>query len=99
MSTRRVFILQAVAGIAAAGLGQRAFAQDRPMLAENDPEAIKFSYTADASKVDPKKFPDFKAGDRCNKCQIYEDEPNNVGGCPIFTGKRVAGSGWCSSFS
>ena len=99
MSTRRIFMLQAAASIAAASLGARALAADRPMLREDDPEAVKFSYTADASKVDPKKFPDFKPGDRCGKCQIYEDEPNNVGGCPIFTGKLVSGSGWCSAFS
>jgi len=100
MNSRRIFILHSIAGVAAASLGACAFAAEaRPLLREDDPEAMKFSYTADADKVDTKKFPDFKAGDRCAKCQIYEDEPNNVGGCQVFPGKLVAGGGWCSAFS
>jgi hypothetical protein len=100
MNQRRIFILHTLAGVAAASLGPCALAAgERPMLREDDPEAMKFSYVADARKVDSKKFPDFKAGDRCAKCQIYEDEPNNVGGCQVFPGKLVAGDGWCSAFS
>jgi hypothetical protein len=99
MTTRRTFMMQAVAGIAATSLAARAWADDRKLLAEDDPEAKKFDYVADAGKVDAKKYPDFKPGDKCLKCQIYEDGPNNMGGCPIFAGKLVAANGWCSAFN
>ncbi len=99
MTNRRQFMMQAVASVAAASLGARARADDRRPLAEDDPEAVKFGYVADASKVDAKKYPEFKAGDQCLKCQIYEDGPNDMGGCPIFAGKLVAAKGWCNAFS
>lgn len=99
MTTRRIFMLHAVAGIAAAGLAVQARADDRKPLSEDDPEAKKFDYVADATKVDARKYPDFKAGDKCAKCQIYEDGANNMGGCPIFAGKLVAANGWCSAFN
>jgi hypothetical protein len=99
MTDRRTFMMQAVAGIAATGIAVRARAEDRKPLPENDPEAKKFDYVADASKVDASKYPDFKPGDKCLKCQIYEDGPNDMGGCPIFAGKLVAANGWCSAFN
>jgi hypothetical protein len=99
MTTRRLFMMQAVASVAAASLGARAWAEDRTPLGEDDAEARKFEYVADATKVDIKKHPEFKPGDKCAKCQIYDDGPNNMGGCPIFAGKLVAANGWCNAFS
>lgn len=100
MPNRRIFLLQVLSGAAAASLASGARAADaRPLLREDEPDAVRFSYVADANKVDRNKFPDVKPGDRCAKCQVYEDEPGNVGGCPVFPGKLVAGDGWCSAFS
>ncbi len=98
MTNRRVFILNACAGLAAATLGCMAWADDRVALKEDEPQAKEFNYLIDADKVDRHKFPEFKPGDQCSKCQIYEDGPNGMGGCPIFAGKLVAAGGWCSSF-
>jgi hypothetical protein len=99
MTTRRLFMMHVAASVAAASAGARAWAEDRKPLAEDDPEAMKFGYVADATKVDARKYPEFKAGDKCLKCQIYEDGPNNLGGCPIFAGKLVAANGWCNAFN
>jgi hypothetical protein len=103
MSSRRIFMLRAIASVASVAtvslMPSARAAAERPLLREDEPEALAFSYTADAKKVDLKKFPDVKSGDRCAKCQVYEDEPDNVGGCPVFPGKLVAGDGWCSAFS
>lgn len=99
MTTRRMFMMQAAASVAAASWGAPAWCEDRQPLQENDPEAVKFAYVADAARVDPKQHPEYKAGDKCLKCQIYEDGPDNMGGCPIFSGKLVAANGWCSAFS
>ena len=98
MTNRRVFILHSCAGLAAATLGCMAWADDRVPLKEDEPLAKEFNYVVDAAKVDGHKFPDFKAGDRCSKCQIYEDGPNDMGGCAIFPGKLVTAAGWCTSF-
>lgn len=98
MTNRRIFILNGCAGLAAATLGCMAWAENRVALKEDEPLAKEFNYVIDAAKVDGHKFPDFKAGDRCSKCQIYEDGANDMGGCAIFPGKLVAAGGWCSSF-
>lgn len=99
MINRRVFVLRTVAGMAAAGFGRLALADELALLREDDPQAIEFGYVSDTVKADEKKFPSHKAEQKCVKCQIYEDGPNGRGGCPIFAGKLVAAIGWCSAFS
>lgn len=102
MSNRRVFMMRAVAtAVAGAAAGWRglAWADGPSPLSEDDPQAKEFAYVADTSKVDDKKFPEHRPEHRCLKCQIYDDGPNQTGGCPIFPGKLVAANGWCSAFS
>ncbi len=98
MTSRRIFMLGSCAAALAAIATRSALAEDRQPLREDEPQAREFSYVSDATKVDQKKFPDFKPGDRCSKCQIYEDGPNDMGGCPLFAKRLVAAAGWCTSF-
>lgn len=97
-NSRRIFMLASSAAALTAMFARSAGAQERQPLREDEAQAREFHYVSNADKVDPKKFPDFKAGDRCSKCQIYEDGPNDMGACPLFANRLVAAAGWCTSF-
>ncbi len=107
MSTnRRVFMMQAVAGVSALAASQ-AFAQATKtaapaapvMLTEADPTAAGLGYKADATKVDAKKYPKFAATQNCANCQLYSGKDKEAAGpCSIFAGKQVAAKGWCSAW-
>ena len=97
-NSRRVFMMQAVAGCAAIGAGMQAHAQ--AMLAETDPQAVALGYKADATKVDKTKFPKYAAGQICTNCALFQGAATAAaGGCPLFAGKQVAGKGWCSAWA
>ncbi|HEU4846022.1 MAG TPA: high-potential iron-sulfur protein [Burkholderiaceae bacterium] len=99
MTNRRIFIMQAVAGLATAGLGRLAAAAERSPLREDDPKAVEFAYVTDTRRVDQGKFPEHRPDQQCAACQIYEDGPDGMGGCPLFPGKLVLAGGWCSAFN
>jgi hypothetical protein len=95
---RRVFMLQAIVGAAAAGTVLQANAQ--AMVAETDPQAAALGYKVDATKVDKTKFPKFAAGQHCANCALFQGAANAAaGGCPLFAGKQVAGKAWCSAWA
>lgn len=92
----------AVASFALASRAGIAMAQaSKPRLDENDAEAEKLGYKHDASKVDKKKFPNYKPGDMCANCQLFQGKPEKDAWatCPIFPGKQVNAKGWCSSYT
>ena len=93
--------MRTLAGAAALALAleRHARADERTPLREDDPKAIEFGYKDDTARVDQQRYPEHKPDQKCLKCQIYEDLPNDVGGCPLFAGKTVRAGGWCSSFS
>jgi hypothetical protein len=93
-----------VASLAIATRAATSFAQDKkgapPMLDEKDPTAQSLGYKADATKVDKTKFKQYAAGQTCANCQLYQGKPTDASAaCPIFTGKSVAGKGWCSAYA
>ncbi|MFZ6871771.1 high-potential iron-sulfur protein [Undibacterium sp. Di27W] len=90
---RRIFITQ-VAGACLSICTAASYAADS-ILKEDDPAAKQHAYLEDASKVDTKRFPDFKDTQKCGSCQLYEDKGKGWGGCGIFPGKLVKESGWC----
>lgn len=95
---RRVFMLQAAAGCAAAVGAVRARAQT--MVAENDAQATALGYKADATKVDKTKYPKYAAGQMCGNCALFQSAASAAaGGCPLFAGKQVAAKGWCSAWA
>jgi hypothetical protein len=35
----------------------------------------------------------------CNNCALYQGKGTDAwGGCPLFSGRQVAGKGWCSAW-
>lgn len=93
---RRVFMMQ----VAAAGsVLATAQAQAKTKITETDPQAAAVGYKLDASKVDTKRFPKYKAGEKCNNCMAWASKPTDEWGeCTLFDNKFVIHSGWCSSY-
>ncbi len=98
-STRRVFMLQAVAASSLLGAAASAQAAD-PMVAETDAQAMSLGYKADATKVDKAKYAKYAAPQACSNCALYKGKPADAAGaCGIFPAKQVAGKGWCSAYA
>ena len=96
-NSRRVFMLQAVAGCAAAAATIQARAQ--AMVLESDAQATALGYKADATKVDKAKQPKYAAGQACSGCALFQGAAGAAaGGCPLFAGKQVSAKGWCSAW-
>jgi hypothetical protein len=93
MSTRRQFMMTLVpaAAVLTAATGARAQAAK---IDEKDPAAVALAYKHDATKVDAKANPTYKAGNNCLNCQFYQGK-DAWGACPMVGGKLVAGKGWC----
>jgi hypothetical protein len=74
-------------------------AADKPHLAMNDPTAMALAYFEDAKKVDPKKFPTYKAGQLCSNClQNTGKDGEAWRPCNLFPGKLVNANGWCKVY-
>ena len=88
MSTRRQFMMTLVpaAAVLTAATGARAQAAK---IDEKDPAAVALAYKHDATKVDAKANPTYKAGNNCLNCQFYQGK-DAWGACPMVGGKLVA---------
>ncbi len=94
---RRMFVLQAVAGCAAAAATLQARAQ--AMVLETDAQAAALGYKADATKVDKAKQPKYAAGQACSSCALFQGAGGAAAGaCPLFAGKQVSARGWCTAW-
>jgi High potential iron-sulfur protein len=72
---------------------------DAPVLAETDPTAQSLGYRTDAANVDKAKYPQYRAGQTCANCGLFQGKPGDANGpCPIFAGKLVNAKGWCSAY-
>lgn len=102
MNTRRTFIAK-IAAIAAAPafLCSKSFAQAPPVkLEESDPTATALGYKEDSSKVDGSRYPQYKAGQKCEGCVLYQGKAGEANGpCGAFGGKLVLSGGWCAVFA
>jgi hypothetical protein len=76
-------------------------AAEPPKLNPNDPSAKTIGYTEDASKIDPKKEPLFKAKSRCDNCTFFQSTQakGDYAPCTIFANQMVVGKGWCRAWS
>jgi hypothetical protein len=74
--------------------------QDLTALIEADPQAKALGYVHDATKVDAKANPNYKAGQKCTNClQAPKAKEGDAWvGCNIFGGREVAGPGWCKVY-
>ena len=99
MSTRRQFMMTLVpaAAVLTAATGARAQAAK---IDEKDPAAVALAYKHDATKVDAKANPTYKAGNNCANCQFYQGKAGDeYGPCMLFPGKDVHSKGWCASYN
>ena len=98
MPTRRFFLATIPAALSL-GLAKTASARAE-VLPESDPAAIALGYKADASKVDPKKWPTYANGRVCAGCQLYAGKPTDpMAPCGAFGGKQVSAKGWCAAWA
>jgi hypothetical protein len=82
-------------------LGSRARAQEnKPRLDEKEPQALQLGYRHNAAEVDKKKFPGYKPGEVCGKCQFFQSKAASEewAPCSMFPGRQVNVNGWCSSY-
>ena len=66
----------------------------------SEPQAKSLGYVVDATKVDAKANPNFKAGQACANC-LQSPVGKEAGGmvpCNIFAGRPVAAKGWCKVY-
>ena len=67
-----------------------------PPLDPSDPTAKALGFTSDATKVDSKTYPTFKAGQKCGTCAQFQGKAGDAtAACTIFAGKSVPQGGWC----
>jgi len=100
MTSRRQFMMTIVPAAAALSAMTCAHAADAAKVDEKDPAATGLGYKHDATKVDAKKYPTFKAGNVCGGCQFYQGKPTDAwAACPLLGGKQVNGKGWCSAWA
>ncbi|MBB3260033.1 hypothetical protein F4827_005105 [Paraburkholderia bannensis] len=98
-TSRRKFLVLSLCSAASLTLTGETLA-DEPTLAESDVQARRLGYKAVATTVDPKQFPGYKPGQDCRNCSLFQaGSDDQWGDCLLFSGKRVAAAGWCSSFS
>lgn len=100
MTTRRQFMMTVVPAAAALSVVTSARAAEPAKADEKDPAAVGLGYKMDATKVDAKKYPTYKAGNVCGGCQFFQGKPGDAwGACPLLGGKLVSAKGWCSAFA
>lgn len=66
----------------------------------SEPQAKSLGYVEDATKVDAKANPNYKAGQACENClQVPADKAKGAEiPCNIFAGRNVAAKGWCKVY-
>ncbi len=74
-------------------------ASDMPQVDENGAQAMGLGYRHDATTVDASMQTRYQAGQQCANCVLFQGGDAEWGGCPLFAGKVVKRTGWCSAYS
>lgn len=99
---RRTLLKGALLGVAAvpvSSLLSRTANAAAGKVDPNEPQAKSLGYVEDATKVDAKANPNYKAGQQCANC--LQSKPNGSAPyipCNIFAGRDVAAKGWCKVY-
>jgi High potential iron-sulfur protein len=100
--TRRALVkkIGVVAGaLAVAKFAAADAAVSPPHVADKDPMAVALGYIADVAKIDPKKTPTWKTGQKCSNClQLQGKAGDAFRPCNLFPGKLVSANGWCKAY-
>jgi hypothetical protein len=100
MTSRRQFMMTLVPAAAALSAVTCARAADLAHADEKDPTATALGYKLDATKVDAKKYPTYKAGNVCGNCQFFQGKAGDAWGAgPLLGGKAASAKGWCSGWA
>ena len=67
-------------------------------VSATDAVAGAIGYVSDTSKVDKKKYPQFKPGQNCAGCQLYVVSNEGWGKCTMISNGLVKANGWCGSY-
>jgi hypothetical protein len=99
---RRTLLKGALLGVATvpvASLLNRADAAPGP-VDPNEPQAKSLGYVVDATKVDAKANPNYKAGQHCGNCLQAPTAKagDKMVACNIFGGRMVNANGWCKVY-
>jgi hypothetical protein len=71
-----------------------------PRLSEDDPQARSLAYVHNADDVIASEQARYEQGQACSNCQLYQGTANDEwAGCPLFAGKLVKGTGWCTAYA
>ena len=98
MMKKSIFGLTAV--VAASIIAPNAvYADDLPMVTEDDPMAMGLGYKIDTATVDAAKQPKHAADQSCANCALFTATKDAVGTCTIFAGKQVNATGWCTAYT
>lgn len=100
--SRRRFIEITAGGVvvAAAALSRPARAAELPPLNPQDPVAQALGYSPDTTEVLAAKYPNHKPSQACGTCTFFKGEAGaQWGPCPLFPGKEVHVTGWCSAYT
>jgi hypothetical protein len=77
-----------------------ALAQAPAMVAENDAQAVALGYKTDGSKTDTSKYANYKQGQSCSGCALFQGKATDASApCAIFANRAVSGKGWCSAWN
>lgn len=99
--TRRVFMMQALAGSTVLAVQHPVHAQEaRPTEAvkETDPYPKSMGFKLKTENVDRAKFPRHELTQKCSECQLYSGKPGEeLGPCSFFK-RLVPPDGWCRNF-
>ncbi len=100
-NTRRTFFIQSLSCASAlAALAMTQAAQAQTAVLDTDPQAMALGYSADGSKTDAKKYPNYVAGRSCGGCVLFQGKgADSTGNCAVFGNKLVASKGWCSAWT
>lgn len=97
IKSRRVFAIYSASIIGTCLSGNL---KAQAMLSEADPQAMALGYRENASYVDNAKYPKFTSDQGCYNCALYlGSQGSSNGGCPLFSGRNVSASGWCSAYA
>ena len=100
--SRRRFLIGAATAVAAVPfaahlLSTAAYAQDKPRLPLDNPQAKALNYVETTEGLE---HPSYKPGSVCTNCQFWTGGPDDAwGGCTLFPAFEVAGPGWCSAWA
>ncbi|MGI9246772.1 MAG: high-potential iron-sulfur protein [Steroidobacteraceae bacterium] len=99
---RRTLLKGALLGVAAvpmSALLSRTADAAAGKVDPNEPQAKSLGYVEDATKVDAKANPNFKAGQHCANCLQAQAKPGAAEvPCNIFAGRNVSANGWCKVY-